>query len=128
MDTIDLLNRLKFSISPAEREMLEAGTLSGISAFNRATILRMLVGEYPAETVDFSRVKELEAALTDYLNRYMTEAPAVHKWIVIACLFLTFVAREPMHPQGIVGWKQTEAGYQCPAREADGVCRWCVCR
>ena len=72
--------------------------------------------------------KALHAALGDYLNRYMPDAPAAHRWIIPACLFLALVAGEPMHPRAIVGWEQTEGGYICPAREEAGICQWCVCR
>ncbi|MDO4866961.1 MAG: hypothetical protein Q4C10_10450 [Clostridia bacterium] len=100
-----------------------------ISRYNRDTLLRMLDLDEPTPMpVDIGRAKALHAALRDYLNRYMPEAPEAHKWIILACLFLALVAGEPMHPKAIVGWKKAGDGYICPAREEDGVCQWCVCR
>ena len=85
---------------------------------------RMLDMEEPAPAlVDTGRAKALHAALQDYLDRYMPEAPEAHKWIILAYLFLALVAREPMHPKAIVGWEQAGCDYICPVREEGGVCQ-----
>ena len=111
-------------ISPEERRALLDNTIPHLSQFNRATILRMM-DEDP--DVDGGRVRPLLNALQDYLNRYMSETPAAHKWIILPCIYLTFVLREPMHPQQIVGWEKKDGVYICPARDETGICRWCVC-
>ena len=125
----DLLNDLRAQISPAERAALRDDTVQNISRYNRATLLRILECEASDDgRLDAGRVEALHAALGEYLNRYMQDTPEAHKWIILPCLFLAFVAMEPMHPQAIVGWEKTEGGYLCPSREEGGICQWCVCR
>ena len=129
MNANELLFSLKSRVAPAERSALKDNTLPHISRYNRETLLRMLdMEEACPKPVDAARAKALHAALGDYLNRYMPEAPEAHRWIILACLFLALVAGEPMHPRDIVGWEQVEGGYICPAREEAGICQWCVCR
>lgn len=125
----DLLDALRARISPDERAALRDNTVQNISRYNRMTLLRILECEEPdLGRMDAGRVEALHAALREYLNRYMPDAPNGHKWIILSCLFLAFVAMEPMHPQAIVGWEKKEGGYLCPSREEDGICQWCVCR
>lgn len=125
----DLLNDLRGQISPAEREALRDNTVQNISRYNRMTLLRILECEEQDDgRVDAGRAEALHTALREYLNRYMPDTPEAHKWIILSCLFLAFVAMEPLHSQAIVGWEKTEGGYLCPSREEGGVCRWCVCR
>ena len=125
----DLFQPLKAQISPAERAALRDDTVQNISRYNRMTLLRILECEEPDYgRMDAGRVEALHVALREYLNRYMPDTPEAHKWIILSCLFLAFVAMEPMHPQAIVGWEKKEDGYFCPSREEDGICQWCICR
>ena len=129
MNTHELLLLLRSRITPAERSALRDNTVAHISRYNRDTLLRMLDMEEPTPApVDTLRAKALHTALREYLDRYMPEAPEAHKWIILACLFLALVVREPMHPKDIVGWEQAGDDYLCPVREEDGICRFCVCR
>ena len=129
MNTHELLLLLRSRITPAERSALRDNTVAHISRYNRDTLLRMLDMEEPTPApVDTLRAKALHTALREYLDRYMPEAPEAHKWIILACLFLALVARKPMHPKAIVGWKKAGGDYICPAREEGGVCQFCVCR
>ena len=79
--------------------------------------------------VDTALVDGLKRELEEYLDRYMREQPEGRKWIILSCLFLTFVVREPMHPQEIVHWERLGDSYRCPSMEmqAGSLCRWCVC-
>ena len=125
----DLLNNLRGQISPAERAALWNDTVQNISRYNRMTLLRILECEEPDYgRMGAGRAEALHVALREYLNRYMPDTPEAHKWIILSCLFLAFVAMEPMHPQAIVGWEKKEDGYFCPSREEGGICQWCVCR
>lgn len=130
-----LLEQLAGQVSEAERAALEDGGRElVISRYNRATVLKLLSmkesgADYGAITVDTALVDGFKRELVEYLNRYMREQPEGHKWIILSCLFLTFIVREPMHPQEIVGWERLGGLYQCPSREmqAGSLCRWCVC-
>ena len=143
----DFLESLLWQISEEERTALLQG--SGdlrINQYNRATMVRMLkMGEelravsciagsrtYEAaedEPIDLKSAKALHDQLQTYLNCYMADQPQAHKWIILACLFSSFVAREPMHPQEMAKWIKAEDVYACPALEdtEDSLCRWCAC-
>ncbi len=128
----EYLDRLRREVSDDERKALEADRVGRISRYNRATMLRLLSQEKaPDGTVDTAQAEGLRLALAAYLRKYMPEDPSAHKWIILCCLYLAMVVREPMHPREMARWQQREDGnYYCPAREDTGgsVCRWCVCR
>ena len=131
--TASALKALKARVTPAERAALrDGGAGLVISRYNRETLLRMLDMDAPpaGRDVDARGMAALEAALEDYLARYMPDRPEGHKWIVISCLFLACIVREPMHPREIVGWEEADGGYLCPARDTSpgSLCRWCACR
>jgi len=127
-----LLRRLTGGITPAERAALERGEGLVISRYNRETLLRMLetgAAQY-THCVDPAEVEAMRSALQGFLDRHMPDRPEGHRWIMLSCIFLAFVAREPLHPQPVVGWQRRQGACICPAREvsADSLCRWCVCR
>ena len=120
------------NITPIVEEALKALPVLYYAFFfsdNRETLLSMrdhAPGEHP---VDEARAKQLEAALETYLNRYMAKRPEGHRWIVLSCLFLAFVARAPLHPGELLGHRRVGGAVLCPAREdsPDSLCRFCVC-
>ena len=117
-------------ISPGEAECLRRGGEGlCISRFNAEVCRRLLDADGPGGgTVSQEGAASLEAALRDYLDQYLPDRPEGHKWIVLACLYLSFVERLPMHPREAVHWIERGGRYFCPAREPDGtVCRFCVC-
>lgn len=132
----ELLAALCHALGPAEREALRTGDSSlVISAYNRETLLRMLRMEGGVlagdDLVDTASVRSFVEALDAFLQEQMADQPEGHLWIVLACVFLAFVVREPLHPRAIVGWEETAAGaYACPTREdvPGSLCHWCVCR
>ena len=127
----EYLDELRKQVSRREREDLENAAAGPISDFNRLTLLRMLRrGEAPEGGVDAEQAEELRLALAAYLERYMPDCPQGHKWIILSCLYLAMVEREPMHPQSATGWRKSGEAYFCPAREdtEGSICRWCVCR
>lgn len=134
----ELLNTLVFQISEAERRDMETGAENLIiSAYNRRTIRRMLsLCNTPTDMevmcgdamIDSNRVEALKKALVSFLNRYMADQPEGHKWIIICCIFLSFIAEEPMHPQEVVHWVRDGKHFFCSYREdtEGSLCRWCV--
>lgn len=135
-----LLEQITKRISEGERAAMENGGKGlVISQYNRDTILRILSMEkgdpnrallHENAAIDVTRLEGLTRALKDYLNRYMAMRPEGHKWIILSCLFLTFIVNEPMHPQEIVHWERAGEQYRCPSREMreGSICQWCVCR
>ena len=48
--------------------------------------------------------------------------------IYIACVYLTFIEKLPMHPQTATGWVERDQAFFCPAYSGkDSVCECCVC-
>ena len=104
-----------------------------ISAYNRNTILRMAnVNNLSEGLISCKKIISLTKLLQAYLDLYMKEQPSGHKWIILCCLFLTFIVKEPMHPQEIVHWVKAEDNgtYYCPEHSSGegSVCCYCVCK
>ena len=101
-----------------------------ISEDNRQTLLRMLddpdVGK---GTVPRAELVSLVDSLCSFLEKYMADRPEGHLWIVLCCVYLSMIVREPMHPQRFAHWYPDGDTYRCPAREdtPESVCLWCVC-
>lgn len=135
MTVTEFTAQLKARISPREAEQLRNGT-DGlcISAFNRDVCLRLL-DDIPGVTVDrdFAVIDPtdaaaLEADLSAYLNEYMADRPEGHKWIILACLYLTFAERLPMHPQSAAKWVEKDGRYYCPSMAPESItCKYCMC-
>ena len=122
------LATLRSEISIEERLQLLNGTLP-VSAYNRATLMRLIEDSSDEEIIASRDVEDLRSALQAYLNTYMAEQPEYHKWIILSCLYLNLL-REPLHPKEVVGWRRDGDNYYCSARE-DGdssLCHWCVCK
>jgi uncharacterized protein (UPF0305 family) len=134
MTTSELLDLLIHSISSEDWQRLDRNDPSlVISRWNLKTLQR-LRGYHPAPgTIPVDEAEELRLSLSRYMDRYMPEKPEGHHWIIISCLFLAFIAREPLHPQEIVRHRQVlkdgRRSFLCPAREesAESLCRCCVC-
>lgn len=130
----EFITELRKQVSDEERESLarsEGAAHILISESNRATMLRLLNDDSPHDgEVDEETARELHQALASYLREYMADQPSGHKWIILCCLYLSMVAKEPLHPQAVVGWQKVEDAYYCSAREDQegSLCRWCVCR
>lgn len=129
MTTSQFRETLLSRITDAEAAALRQGEGLYISEYNRGVCLRLLEDELPAEgEVPTDQAAALEEQLGDYLRQYMPEAPEGHKWIILACLYLTFAARLPMHPPSAAGWVERQGRYFCPAMEPDSfICGCCRC-
>lgn len=130
----ELLEGLRARISPEERRLLAAGEGLVISEHNRAAALELLEASAPEGEVPEGEIARLEEILTGYLAEMLPEKPEAWKWIILGCVYLSYIARRPMHPIERAGIQvRTEGGetvYFCPLRtpEADTACHFCVCR
>jgi uncharacterized protein (UPF0305 family) len=134
MRIADLLDELKGRVSPEERAMLETGEGIVANEHNRSTVLEMLKLEVaPKGEVDIEQARRLERMLEEYLATYLADEPRAWKWIIIASVYLAFVARRPMHPMQAAGVTMREEDgrvvYECPVKTPgdDNVCAYCVC-
>ena len=127
-----LAEKILASFSEIEWERLENDrTDVPVSEYNRKTLLGLKNGNTVFEGhVREEDVRSLSDALRAFLTETWAEQPGAHKYVIGACLVLTFLLEIPMHPQEIVGYTETiEDGrkrYHCPAKGGSVICRHCV--
>lgn len=72
---------------------------------NRQTLLRMLDDpDIGKGTVMRAELVSLVDSLCSFLEKYMADQPEGHFWIVLCCVYLSMIVREPMHPQRFAHW------------------------
>ena len=87
----------------------------------------------PEPEVDLQAAESLARYLQEYLDQYMSDNPEGHKWIVLASLYLAFVARRPLHPIDRAGVVVEQLDgrtiYRCPLKVPgdNPICDACVC-
>lgn len=87
----------------------------------------------PEPDVDLKAAENLARYLQDYLDEYMSDNTEGHKWIVLASLYLAFVARRPLHPIDRAGVVVEQLDgrtiYRCPLKVPgdNPICDACVC-
>lgn len=125
----DLKEELCSKITKAEWDALECGEGVYINSFNRSVMLRMRDAEVRAEgKLPRDSIDELTDDLSAYLKQYMADHPEGHKWIIFACLYLTFIEGLPMHPKSSAGWVEQGGKYYCIHKVEDSLtCGYCVC-
>ena len=88
---------------------------------------------HPEPEVDLEAAENLARYLQEYLDEYMPDAPEGHKWIVLASLYLAFVAHRPLHPIDRAGVVVEQLDgrtiYRCPLKVPgdNPICDACVC-
>ena len=134
MQVQELQNKLMEAITTDEWNRLKHGDSSLIiSSFNRDVLLSTKNAPVENFEIDIKSVYNLKEALQRYLDIYMADCPIGHKWIIIACIYLTFVQKRPMHPQQATHWKciatSEKTKYVCPCKDTgtNSVCSYCVC-
>ena len=129
MTVTELKDQLAAQISTAEAEALRNGGDLSINDFNRRVCIRLLdSGCTDDSPVPADRIEHLNKELSDYLKQYMVDKPEGHKWIIIACLYLTYVEHLPMHPQSPQTWIEKDGRYYCAAIVPESItCSSCVC-
>lgn len=131
----NLLDRLQDALSADGWDPIEDTEDLPISRFNREVLSELRHADPPGEDpLSEDAVSGLYTVLLDFLREHMKDQPEGWKWVIISCLYLTFIAKRPMHPIELVGIKiSAENGktiYRCPLRSSkeDSTCRYCVCR
>ncbi len=147
MNTREFCKELVGRITHAEWDALDRCDPSlTINSHNREALLEMralCMAPNAAEAadkhvqleleVDLQAAENLARYLQEYLDQYMSDNPEGHKWIVLASLYLAFVARRPLHPIDRAGVVVEQLDgttvYRCPLKvPADNpICDACVC-
>ena len=104
MKKSDLLMRLQRGLSQSEWEALaQHNPLTPVSLFNQEVLLEMRSTSVITEDdISVARAAGLYEALRTYLAEYMKEQPEGWKYIILASLYLAFLAGRPMHPIDIL--------------------------
>lgn len=129
-----LLERLQAAISADEWDLITNDTAYPVSSFNRSVLsgLRCAV-LHDDKILPENQVCGLHTVLRDFLAEHMADKPESWKWILISCIYLTFIAERPMHPIDTMGIKVTAVDgktiYECPSKSAGDktACHYCVC-
>ncbi len=135
MKKSELFYKLQEAVSPEEWDALSHDKELAISEFNRGVLLGWK-NEEPEEGGDIqeSQVSGLYTVLKEYLGKHLEDRPEGWKWIILSCIYLTFLKERPMHPIEKMGIREiSENGktvYECPGRfnDKNSVCNYCVCR
>ena len=147
MNTREFCKELGGQITHAEWDALDRCDPSlTINNHNREALLEMRAlymapgtaeaadgPKHPEPEVDLQAAENLARYLQDYLDEYMPDAPEGHKWIVLASLYLAFVARRPLHPIDRAGVVVEQLDgrtiYRCPLKVPgdNPICDACVC-
>ncbi|MCR4437375.1 MAG: DUF2115 family protein [Clostridiales bacterium] len=148
MDTNDLLRQLsceslQFKIEDIEEKLFEkqkahtGNPLHKLSIYNLETFLE-LQRAVPSSTplpVNEKRLREMEMDIDNYMTVHMPGEEEYKAFIRIVSVYLTFIARKPLHPPGMFN-KSGNTLYKggiavCPLRAEEitkpgSLCRFCV--
>lgn len=90
------------------------------------------------EEIDIEKLEDFTFRINKYMDEYAPDQSDLKEYIRIISIYLTFIAKEPLHPLGMfVNEKQTifkqDGVYHCPAKskhilEEMSMCKYCVCR
>ena len=147
MNTREFCKELVEQITHAEWDALDRCDPSlTINNHNREALLEMRAlcmatdpaeapnePKHPEPEVDLEAAENLALSLQEYLDEYMSDNPEGHKWIVLASLYLAFVARRPLHPIDRAGVVVEQLDgrtiYRCPLKVPgdNPICDACVC-
>ena len=128
-----LLGALQAAISADEWDAITNDTPYPISNFNRSVLSELQHAVSDDKALPEDSVSGLHMVLKKFLGEHLADKPESWKWILISCIYLTFIAERPMHPLDVAGIKvTTENGktvYKCPLKSAgnDTTCHYCVC-
>lgn len=152
MDTILLLKKLQseaklFSIEEieellktSEEKMLnnaEIFNIHKLSLYNLQNFLELkkTISLNSSVSVDPDSVEEMENSLNKYLDIYSQNQEKFNAYIRITSVYLTFIAKKPLHPPDMFFNNQAfinkEGIFTCPIRreqikQTDSLCRFCV--
>ena len=132
----DLLRQLRRALTDSEWTKIARNSELAVSRFNRGVLMEMKTAAIPdgAGGVSAETVDSLYNTIKDYLAEHMSDKPEGLKWIVISCLYLTFIAERPMHPIELLDIKETTQDgvrvYECPSKSSgkNTTCQYCVCK
>lgn len=96
----DLLKQLFHAITDDEWIEIAQNKEFPVSGFNRSVLLEMKGADIASgpDGIKKEDVDGLHKAIKDYLEQYFSDKQDGWKWIIISCIYLTYIAERPMHP------------------------------
>ena len=104
----DLLRQLINAITDDEWTQLAQNRLLSISEFNRSVLLEMKAADAAngSDTIKEADLNGLYKAVKEHLEEHLSDKPDGWKWIIISCIYLTYIAERPMHPIDLMDIKE----------------------
>jgi uncharacterized protein (UPF0305 family) len=109
-----------------------------LSKYNIETMLElknMILATDENNSIDDMSVQILKSAVDAYMDKYAEGQKELKAYIRIIAVYLTFIAKKPLHPAGIFD-REGKALYRngkvvCPLKnqeinKPDSLCRFCV--
>lgn len=90
------------------------------------------------EEIDHEKLEDFMLRINQYMDENAPNQTDLKEYIRIICTYLTFIAKKPLHPPGMIvdgNRKISKKGdnYFCPMKskyllEAMSLCKYCVCK
>ena len=144
-----LFLKLKRSIKPYKskikaRETLMVGENNSIhntmSEYNLENFNLIINSSYKGsdDEVDENELDDFKMCIDNYFDLYAPDDKEFREFIKIISIYLTFIAKKPLHPPGILFSNgatvyQSEDSYHCTGKsdfitENNSLCKYCICK
>lgn len=90
------------------------------------------------EDIDPDKLEDFTLRINQYMDENAPDQADFKKYTQIICTYLAFIAKKPLHPQGMIVNEnkkifKRDNNYFCPVKskymlEAMSVCKYCICR
>ena len=144
MKTSQLLLKLKGCMEKYKPKMQDSGEKDSLnqtmSRYNLENFNKILNSSCNGldEEVDEEKLKDLQNRIDYYFRLYAPDDEDFKEFIKAISIYLTFIAKKPLHPPGIVfsngeGVYEKEGVYYCTGKrifmnDKLSLCKYCVCK
>ena len=144
-----LFLQLKKSIKPYQSKMKARETLissennsihNTMSEYNLENFNEIINSSYEGsdDEVDENELDDFKMCIDNYFDLYAPDDKKFREFIKIISIYLTFIAKKPLHPPGILFSNgatvyQSENSYHCTGKsdfikENHSLCKYCLCK
>jgi uncharacterized protein (UPF0305 family) len=144
-----LFLQLKKSIKPYQSKMKARETLissennsihNTMSEYNLENFNEIINSSYEGsdDEVNENELDDFKMCIDNYFDLYAPDDKKFREFIKIISIYLTFIAKKPLHPPGILFSNgatvyQSENSYHCTGKsdfikENHSLCKYCLCK
>ena len=144
-----LFLQLKKSIKPYQSKMKARETLissennsihNTMSKYNLENFNEIINSSYEGsdDEVNENELDDFKMCIDNYFDLYAPDDKEFREFIKIISIYLTFIAKKPLHPPGILFSNgatvyQSENSYHCTGKsdfikENHSLCKYCLCK